>query len=339
MTSTPATKAATAPADDTAAMMALCHRALDETQRAIIPTLSAPPPVRVDFTGAGMRASARMVAGLVAQHGCCVVDTNMPPNHLANAGHEARALFSRGKMRGPTDAERSADTGHNLWLHEYVRVTSGCGIDAVAAGAGTLGLIDKLLADFGRAIVDEVATIAASARGKGRRTAAETFACGTHGEVLHCTGRSDALLACYPGGKASYGAHLDNEAGTRDGRLDYGRCFTFVYYLNSPQWDAKRDGGGLRVFAPMESGPNSRALGSFDVLPVAGRVVIFRSDMIVHGVLPTERERVALTIWFYGGTREDVAKAAAGQDMMDYNSVVGQERYWSRRLRGRTGAM
>ena len=44
------------------------------------------------------------------------------------------------------------------------------------------------------------------------------FARGDRGEVFHCTGRSDGMVAVYPGGRASYGAHLDNVDG--DGRDD-----------------------------------------------------------------------------------------------------------------------
>lgn len=210
-------------------------------------------------------------------------------------------------MKSPPDTESWKDKGHNLWLHEYVRVESGCGLDAIKAGAGTLGLVDKLLGDFGRAVVDSVERIASRSLAGDRQTA---FARGEHGETLHCTGRTDALVACYPGGRASYGPHLDNEAGTHDHRRDYGRCFTFVYYLNEARWDPERDGGTLRVFAPTAADD----LASIDVTPIAGRIAIFRADTIVHAVQPAFSERCALTIWFNCGTREQAALAATGGD-------------------------
>jgi SM-20-related protein len=36
---------------------------------------------------------------------------------------------------------------------------------------------------------------------------------------------------------------------------------------------------------------------SKDVLPVAGRLVCFRSDLLEHEVLPATRERLSLTGW------------------------------------------
>ena len=36
------------------------------------------------------------------------------------------------------------------------------------------------------------------------------------------------------------------------------------------------------------------------VLPRAGRLVLFRSDRVLHKVAPTYRCRYALTIFFYG---------------------------------------
>lgn len=255
--------------------------------------------------------------------------------HLANAGSEARTLYQRGAMKSPSDAEHWRDRGHNLFLQHYVRVTSGCGVDAIAAGAGTLGAIDKLLSDFGKAVVDNVAALA-EGNDRSRRTA---FARGVHGETLHCTGRSDALVACYPGSRAGYGAHLDNEVGSRDGRVDYGRCFAFVYYLNNSNWDPIKDGGCLRIYAPVDDDKAEAAaapqLGAFDVNPVGGRIAIFRADAIVHAVRPAHRERVAMTCWWYGGSKEHAKRAERGEEMLDMASPIGQERLRAGRMERR----
>jgi SM-20-related protein len=37
--------------------------------------------------------------------------------------------------------------------------------------------------------------------------------------------------------------------------------------------------------------------GPVDILPLAGRLVCFRSDQIEHEVLPATRERLSLTGW------------------------------------------
>ena len=108
-------------------------------------------------------------------------------------------------------------------------------------------------------------------------------------------------------GRASYGAHLDNVDG--DGRKDYGRCFTCIFYLN-PSWDVAKHGGALRVFAPPANGDaNGPPLGACEVAPTGGTVVIFRADQIVHEVMPALAERAALTVWMHAGTKEQAAKS------------------------------
>ena len=70
---------------------------------------------------------------------------------------------------------------------------------------------------------------------------------GADGGRLHYTGRTDSMLACYPGGGAAYGPHIDNLDGDGRETEDFGRCFTCVYYLNEPGWDAEVRGGALRL--------------------------------------------------------------------------------------------
>ena len=80
------------------------------------------------------------------------------------------------------------------------------------------------------------------------------------------------MCACYPGGGAAYGAHVDNVDG--DGRGDFGRCFTLVYYLN-PCWDTARNGGALWIHGEA---------GVYEVSPGADTLVIFRADQMLHEV-------------------------------------------------------
>ena len=47
-------------------------------------------------------------------------------------------------------------------------------------------------------------------------------------------------------------------------------------------------GGHLRIYLPD---------GPLDILPVAGRIVCFRSDQLEHEVLPATRARLSLTGW------------------------------------------
>ena len=258
-------------------------------------------------------------ARAIATCGFCVCRSGLADKYIHDAAREARALYAARKMQpaffggageaGRVESERRQD--HNLWLHTYVTATGSN--DAIAAGAGTLGAIDKLVADAGRAVLEQLSSFSSSSS-----SPPPPFARGDRGEVFHCTGRSDGMVAVYPGGHASYGAHLDNVDG--DGRDDYGRVLTLVYYLN-PTWDVARDGGALRVYAPWQPAKPAAAmaavpqdalaneLAAYDVAPLGGTLAIFRADQIVHEVRPSLGERAALTVWLHGGT-EKQAKAA-----------------------------
>lgn len=64
------------------------------------------------------------------------------------------------------------------------------------------------------------------------------------------------------------------------------RKLSVICYLNS-DWK-ESDGGQLRIY--LENEPK-------DVLPLAGRLVCFRSDLLEHEVLPATRERLSITGW------------------------------------------
>lgn len=83
----------------------------------------------------------------------------------------------------------------------------------------------------------------------------------------------------YPVG-ARYQRHLDQF------RSDDHRKISVICYLND-DWRPEH-GGELRLHL---------AEGPVDVLPEAGRVVCFRSDLIEHEVMPATRERYSLTGW------------------------------------------
>jgi SM-20-related protein len=86
-------------------------------------------------------------------------------------------------------------------------------------------------------------------------------------------------LTVYPVG-SYYKRHLDQF------KLDDHRKLSVICYLNN-DW-LPEHGGQLRMYLKGSSQ---------DVLPVAGRLVCFRSDMIEHEVLPATRERLSLTGW------------------------------------------
>ncbi|XP_041351373.1 egl nine homolog 1-like [Gigantopelta aegis] len=97
--------------------------------------------------------------------------------------------------------------------------------------------------------------------------------------------RTKAMVACYPGKKTGYLRHIDNPN-------EDGRCVTCIYYLNK-DWDVKKHGGLLRIF------PEGEDMVA-NVEPKFDRLVFFWSDRRnPHEVMPTFRERYAVTVWYY----------------------------------------
>ncbi len=86
-------------------------------------------------------------------------------------------------------------------------------------------------------------------------------------------------LTVYPAG-SFYKRHLDQF------KQDDHRKLSVICYLNKDWQDEQ--GGQLRMYLPDRS---------LDVLPVAGRLVIFRSDQIEHEVLQATRPRLSITGW------------------------------------------
>lgn len=89
----------------------------------------------------------------------------------------------------------------------------------------------------------------------------------------------EAHVARYPAG-AFYKRHLDQF------RKDDHRRISVICYLNH-DW-IEDDGGQLRVYFDNEH---------TDYLPIGGRLVCFRSDLLEHEVLPARRERSSITGW------------------------------------------
>jgi len=85
-------------------------------------------------------------------------------------------------------------------------------------------------------------------------------------------------FALYPEG-AFYKAHFD-QFQHRDNRT-----LSFVLYLNE-HW-IQGDGGELKIHKPVEH----------LVEPIFNRLVLFRSDTVLHEVLPANRPRKSLTGW------------------------------------------
>lgn len=86
-------------------------------------------------------------------------------------------------------------------------------------------------------------------------------------------------MTVYPIG-SFYKRHLDQF------KKDDHRRLSIICYLNKDWSEAQ--GGQLRIYLNDEAK---------DILPSAGRLVCFRSDLLEHEVLPATRERLSLTGW------------------------------------------
>lgn len=123
-------------------------------------------------------------------------------------------------------------------------------------------------------------------------------------------------LAVYDGAKAEYRAHRDNPVlGSRledVGLLHYlksapyrARGITCIVYLNVEDWNVEKVGGGLEVFlGAKDSDDVGETSESPEIItPAGGTMVLFDSREILHRVMPTDKRRIALTLWIEGEPR------------------------------------
>jgi len=87
-------------------------------------------------------------------------------------------------------------------------------------------------------------------------------------------------FASYPP-KSFYARHLD-QFKERNNRM-----ISFVLYLND-DWQPEHE-GCLRLYHPEQTE---------DIAPIGNRLVLFRSDILEHEVIPTKVSRNSITGWF-----------------------------------------
>lgn len=93
-------------------------------------------------------------------------------------------------------------------------------------------------------------------------------------------------VALYPVG-GRYQKHLDQFSHGSSDNIQH-RQLSAVLYLNQ-NWQ-EHHGGALKLYLDEDK--------SIDILPNAGRIVLFLSAKFWHEVLPANRERISLTGWF-----------------------------------------
>ncbi|XP_050407055.1 egl nine homolog 1 [Patella vulgata] len=128
--------------------------------------------------------------------------------------------------------------------------------------------------------------------------------------ILRCAGklqqynineRTKAMVACYPGKETGYVRHVDNPNND-------GRCVTCIYYLNK-DWDVTKHGGMLTIYP---EGQDQVA----NIEPIFDRLLFFWADRRnPHEVRPAQRERYAITVWYYDKEeRAEALKQTKGQN-------------------------
>jgi hypothetical protein len=129
--------------------------------------------------------------------------------------------------------------------------------------------------------------------------------------VRTITARQRAMVSCYRTGDY-FARHVDNACLDGVGPHCSPRILTMVYYMQGGTWNAREDGGCLRIFRPQCALADAAAAAAdcgdadalVDIAPVGDRLVVFYSDFrCPHEVLPVRRagaERYAATIWCMG---------------------------------------
>ncbi len=100
--------------------------------------------------------------------------------------------------------------------------------------------------------------------------------------------QSELHFAMYPAG-TGYKRHLDVFQKTN------ARKISIVCYL-STNWEAAH-GGQLRLYSLDKNDVET----AIDIMPQAGRMICFKSDILEHEVLQATRERLSITGWLKTG--------------------------------------
>jgi hypothetical protein len=282
---------------DVAARMRLAK--LQEAASAIGSREAGEPPAAHACASAAAAVTAAAAAALFSRNcGFAVIDNALDAAAAEALRAELAAAAAEGALR-PVAVQAAVGTRQDV-----VRYAAAGDPGVGPATAAAIALLKGVAA----ALTD--ATDATSAADAATSAALPPLAV-----PRHC------MLACYPGGGAGYAAHRDNAADVRSASRNR-RAVTAILYANAADWEAARDGGALRCHvgaaAHDEDGCGAGCTGGIDwdddmaggaacasacacchidIAPRAGRLVLFRSDALLHEVLPAKRHRFAVSIW------------------------------------------
>ncbi|KAM4042363.1 uncharacterized protein ACNLHF_013064 [Anomaloglossus baeobatrachus] len=197
------------------------------------------------------------------KHGICVLDDFLGQEFGDRIAGEVKALHSTGRFTdGQLVSQKSSDS-------KDIRGDQITWVEGKEAGCKAIGHLMSSMDDLIRH-------------------------CGSKLGNFRINGRTKAMVACYPGKGTGYVRHVDNPNAD-------GRCVTCIYYLNK-NWDAKANGGVLRIF------PEGKSLFA-DIEPKFDRLLFFWSDRRnPHEVQPAFGTRYAITVWYFDGDERARAK-------------------------------
>ena len=126
-----------------------------------------------------------------------------------------------------------------------------------------------------------------------------------NGVAMNRISKSKIMVSCYDGNGKAYKRHIDS---VQEGSLK----LTLIYYLNKDY--EERYGGCLRIH---------KDSGTLDISPELGKLVIFRSDKLVHEVLPVYNQRFAFTTWYMEVPKRKAIKPV-DEDRLETDRLVAE---------------
>ncbi|XP_030052355.1 egl nine homolog 1 isoform X2 [Microcaecilia unicolor] len=197
------------------------------------------------------------------KHGICVVDDFLGKEVGKKIVEEVKALHDSGRFTDGQLVSQKSDSSKDI------RGDKITWVEGKEPGCETIGLLMSSMDDLIRHCNGKLGN-------------------------FRINGRTKAMVACYPGNGTGYVRHVDNPNGD-------GRCVTCIYYLNK-NWDAKVNGGILRIF------PEGKAQFA-DIEPKFDRLLFFWSDRRnPHEVQPAFATRYAITVWYFDADERARAK-------------------------------
>lgn len=199
-----------------------------------------------------------MIADKIEQHGIAIVDNFLPAVSIISLADEIQQLYREQQMQ-------AAGTGRGQAI-----------VNQSLRGDHILWLDEAQATPAQQAYFASMETV--------RQNLNQSLYLGLFALESH--------LALYQAG-TRYATHIDRFKDSNNG-LPL-RQVSCILYLNQDWQDT--NGGHLRIYTQKKQQP---AVGSpfVDVLPIAGRLVLFLSDTFYHEVLSANRDRMSLTGWF-----------------------------------------